>query len=132
MIDKITIENFRGILKAEVDSLALLSVLVGPNNSGKSSVLEALHLSSSEGDVGVAVDLTKRRGWAGLVCAYKLFRDPTKQISVRAFERKRENRVSLHLSEHPEPNMVEPVEREPCFRPYSSVDSHTRANRHRR
>ena len=44
MIRTLTLRNFRGVREGEL-RLAPLTVLVGPNNSGKSSVLEALFLA---------------------------------------------------------------------------------------
>lgn len=42
MIKTIEIQNFRGVKQGKVDGLSPLSILVGPNNCGKSTVLEAL------------------------------------------------------------------------------------------
>lgn len=44
MINKIIIENFRGIPSLEVDQLKRISVFSGKNNVGKSTLLEALFL----------------------------------------------------------------------------------------
>jgi len=44
MITKLSIKNFRGIEKGELE-LAPLTILLGGNNSGKSSILEALFLA---------------------------------------------------------------------------------------
>jgi len=43
MITKLEIKNFRGIEEGNIE-LAPLTILVGPNNSGKSTILEALFL----------------------------------------------------------------------------------------
>lgn len=42
MIQKLTIENFRGIKELSLDDMKRISILTGKNNVGKSSVLEAL------------------------------------------------------------------------------------------
>ncbi len=44
VIERLALRNFRGVIKGELD-LAPLTVLVGPNNSGKTTVLEALLLA---------------------------------------------------------------------------------------
>jgi len=44
MITKLSIKNFRGIEKGELE-LAPLTILLGSNNSGKSTILEALFLA---------------------------------------------------------------------------------------
>ena len=47
MIESIQIRDFRGIQTGQVDSFRKFNLLVGPNNSGKSAVLEALYLAST-------------------------------------------------------------------------------------
>jgi len=44
MITKITLENFRGFRTLELDGLQRVNLIVGANNSGKTSLLEALVL----------------------------------------------------------------------------------------
>jgi hypothetical protein len=47
MIESIHIKNFRGIQTGQIDGFRKFNLLVGPNNSGKSAVLEALYLAST-------------------------------------------------------------------------------------
>lgn len=47
MIESIQIKNFRGIQSGRIDRFRKFNLLVGPNNSGKSSVLEAIYLAST-------------------------------------------------------------------------------------
>jgi hypothetical protein len=47
MIRSVTIKGYRGLEHFEMDKLGRINLLVGKNNSGKSSVLEALYLLSS-------------------------------------------------------------------------------------
>lgn len=42
MITSVRIEDFRGVREGGVEGLAPISILVGPNNSGKSTVLDAI------------------------------------------------------------------------------------------
>lgn len=44
MITKLRIKNFRGIKEGEIE-LAPLTILLGGNNSGKTTILEALFLA---------------------------------------------------------------------------------------
>lgn len=44
MLRNIKIEGFRGIRSIELDELQIINVLIGENNSGKTSVLEAIQL----------------------------------------------------------------------------------------
>ncbi len=46
VITKLKLENFKGIKKGEIE-LAPLTILIGPNNAGKTTVLEALFLASN-------------------------------------------------------------------------------------
>ena len=43
-LSKLTVENFRGIACVEVDLHRDITVLIGENNTGKTTILEALHL----------------------------------------------------------------------------------------
>ncbi|MBT9588747.1 AAA family ATPase [bacterium] len=44
MVESLAIESFRGIQKADISGLTSVSVLVGPNGSGKTTVMEAIHI----------------------------------------------------------------------------------------
>jgi len=44
VIRKLRLENFRGVVKGEIE-LDKLTILVGPNNSGRTTILEALFLA---------------------------------------------------------------------------------------
>ena len=47
IIGRIEVRNFRGIKETSIDGLSQLSILIGKNGAGKSSLLEALYLVSS-------------------------------------------------------------------------------------
>ncbi|MEM9493163.1 MAG: AAA family ATPase, partial [Myxococcota bacterium] len=49
MLTSFTIKNYRGFKELSMDPLARVNLLVGANNSGKSSVLEALELWATQG-----------------------------------------------------------------------------------
>ncbi|HXM44624.1 MAG TPA: AAA family ATPase [Bryobacteraceae bacterium] len=51
-LDRLTIERFRGLQDLTLDNLGRVNLLVGPNNSGKTSVLEAISLFSRPLDLG--------------------------------------------------------------------------------
>jgi ABC-type cobalamin/Fe3+-siderophores transport system ATPase subunit len=61
MIQRLEIENFRGLDKLCLDGLARINVLVGANNVGKTSVLEAMSLVCNAGREEVLVQLMQRR-----------------------------------------------------------------------
>lgn len=66
MLKTLTIENLRGIRKAAIEGLAPLTVFVGANGSGKSTVLEAAGVACSGGAPAVALPALLAREWLGL------------------------------------------------------------------
>ena len=46
MIEKIDLKGFRGIAKGAIETSAQINLFVGPNNAGKSTILEAIYLAS--------------------------------------------------------------------------------------
>ncbi len=49
MIEKLVIHRFRGIREGVIDDLGKVNLLIGPNNSGKTSILEMLYLGGVSG-----------------------------------------------------------------------------------
>ena len=49
MIEKLVIHRFRGIREGVLDDVGKVNLLIGPNNSGKSAILELLYLSGVSG-----------------------------------------------------------------------------------
>ena len=62
MISSIKIEAFRGVKEGQLDGLGSINILVGPNNSGKSTCLEAVALVGAAGDAKNVVGLLRHRG----------------------------------------------------------------------
>jgi predicted ATPase len=62
MINSIEIEGYRGFDRFEMGDLGMINLLVGRNNSGKTSVLEAIYLLTSKGDPTAIWQLLWRRG----------------------------------------------------------------------
>lgn len=62
MIRRLTIDGFRGFQHYEVSNLGRVNLLVGTNNCGKTTVLEAVHLMASVGDSTALFDTCARRG----------------------------------------------------------------------
>lgn len=71
MITAVSISGFRGVRMGVVEGLGALSVLVGPNGSSKSTILDAVMLAASFDPLGAARYVTQRR--AGLRGARWLF-----------------------------------------------------------
>jgi hypothetical protein len=51
MFTSLSIENFKGFKRLELDSLQRVNLIVGPNNSGKTALLEALFLLIGEANL---------------------------------------------------------------------------------
>ena len=49
MIEKLVIHRFRGIREGVLEDIGKFNLLIGPNNSGKSSILEMLYLGGTSG-----------------------------------------------------------------------------------
>ena len=78
MITAIAIKNLRGIREGELKDLAPLTILVGPNNSGKSTVLDAIMIAASP-DVREGLNcILNRRGGLSTPQAWLLRRMGTK------------------------------------------------------
>ncbi|MBO1349450.1 MAG: AAA family ATPase [Hormoscilla sp. GUM202] len=62
MLKSLIIENFRGFKTFELQDLGRVNLLVGTNNSGKTSILEALHILCSRTDMNSIQQLMAYRG----------------------------------------------------------------------
>jgi hypothetical protein len=49
MIEQLAIHRFRGVRRGKLEDFGKFNVLIGPNNSGKTSVLEMLYLTGASG-----------------------------------------------------------------------------------
>lgn len=49
MIERLVIHRFRGIREGVLDDLGKVNLLIGPNNSGKTTILEMLYLGGTSG-----------------------------------------------------------------------------------
>ena len=64
MLNSIELEDFRIFRRYKVSGLSRVNLLVGKNNIGKTSVLEAIYLLASRGDPSVLAKLAWQRGEA--------------------------------------------------------------------
>jgi hypothetical protein len=62
MLSRIKIVNYRGFRSYNLHGLTGVNLLVGKNNSGKTALLESIHLLASGGDPTVLVSAATRRG----------------------------------------------------------------------
>jgi predicted ATPase len=62
MIQQLTVDGFRGFQRFEMHGLGRVNLLVGANNCGKTSILEAVQIFRSSGDPSSLWQVTSRRG----------------------------------------------------------------------
>jgi len=98
MITKVWINGLRGIWKGHLNALSPITFLVGPNNSGKSTVLDALHLAGSKWVGTGIVDVLGRRPDLEAPARWLFHRganDSSAWVGVGAEEPQRSARVDL-------------------------------------
>jgi energy-coupling factor transporter ATP-binding protein EcfA2 len=62
MLTSIQLDGYRGFQRFEMNGLGRVNLLVGKNNSGKTSILEALNLLALRGDPSALAQVLFRRG----------------------------------------------------------------------
>ncbi|MDM8519987.1 AAA family ATPase [Anaerolineales bacterium HSG6] len=62
MLDGVTIQNFRLFEQFSIDNLARVNLIVGKNNVGKSSLLEALYLMVNQNSPETLIKILEERG----------------------------------------------------------------------
>ena len=65
MLTQLKIRNFRGFQDLTMDSLKAINLLAGENNTGKTSLLEAVFLLSSAGNPRLGINSNVLRGFEG-------------------------------------------------------------------
>ena len=62
MLKRLQIQNFRGFNALEINQLSGINLIAGKNNSGKTSLLEAIFLLAGGGNAQLAVNTNVIRG----------------------------------------------------------------------
>lgn len=62
MIDSLDIKGFRNLADLRIDSLSRVNLITGKNNTGKSSLLEAISLYATKCNLGIILQLLEERG----------------------------------------------------------------------
>ena len=62
ILDSLEIRSFRGFHHLQIERLGRVNLVVGKNNVGKSSLLEALRLYACRGHLGIIWEILKTRG----------------------------------------------------------------------
>lgn len=62
MLDSLAIKNFRNLKDLRFRSLSRVNLITGKNNTGKSTILEAIAIYATKGDMGLIYQLLQERG----------------------------------------------------------------------
>ena len=62
MLNSLEIRNFRNLKELKINSLGNVNLITGKNNTGKSTLLEAVALYASKGDFNFLYQLLNERG----------------------------------------------------------------------
>jgi energy-coupling factor transporter ATP-binding protein EcfA2 len=84
VIEWAEIQNLRGIRTGKIEKLSAINVIVGPNNSGKSTVLEGLLVLAAHDSLGQVVQYLTSRGGKPAAALGRAWGDATSPIVVRA------------------------------------------------
>jgi len=62
MLDSLYIKNYRNLQALTISSLSRVNLIIGKNNTGKSTILEAIAIYASKGDLNLIYELISERG----------------------------------------------------------------------
>jgi ABC-type branched-subunit amino acid transport system ATPase component len=80
-IKNLSIENFRGFERLTMNGLGRINLIVGANNCGKTTVLEAINILAAHGDASAIWEVLNRRGEVSWV-----EQDEPKKSTVKYYE----------------------------------------------
>jgi predicted ATPase len=125
MISSIQIKGFRGVREGQVEKLSPISILVGPNNSGKSTCLEAIACVGFGSSAAGIADLLLRRGGPALNALRHVFADNAKQTEIAVHGQQNENEITwktfLSFGGPRDVNRLEQARREGLKEPISKL-----------
>jgi AAA15 family ATPase/GTPase len=62
MLNSLNIRNYRSLKQLKINSLGKVNLITGKNNTGKSTILEAIALFAGKGDLGIIYQFLSERG----------------------------------------------------------------------
>lgn len=83
---RVDIEGLRGIARGTVSGIEPMTVIVGPNNAGKTTFLEAVQLADHGAGAGALLELLERRGWLGFASVRALLPSGSAKVSTTRFD----------------------------------------------
>lgn len=90
---KIDIESYRGIENLRIEKLKQINLIVGDNNCGKTSVLEAMELFRSSADMANIYRIARQRESLSLLSSNSIF-----DSFICMFPKKNDNQLRLSIS----------------------------------
>lgn len=101
-IDSIFISEFRGIKTLELQNISHVNIIAGDNNSGKTSILEAIHLLKDPADFYnvIKTSLLRKSTFSGKIAAYENFINmlPAKTLRTEVKAKGSIGNVSIKIS----------------------------------
>jgi hypothetical protein len=107
--DSILIESYRSLKNINFEQLGRVNLIVGINNAGKTSVLEAVYLLANQTDPRGLLELLRRRTRMDPNSSpdFLVNQLPSNVIISGAFDIRSENKVSLEISVREQPEDVD-------------------------
>ncbi|WP_160328452.1 MULTISPECIES: AAA family ATPase [Pseudomonas] len=104
--ESVSIESYRSLRGIDFEKLGRVNLIVGINNAGKTSVLEAVYLLANQADPRGLLELLRRRTRTDIASAPEFFVNqlPTDVKISGNFDRKRDNKVTLDISVKGQPD----------------------------
>ncbi len=89
MFKDLSIRNFRGIKKSDIEGFEQINLFFGKNNCGKSSLLEAIFLIAGQSNASLPVTINNFRNYA---------RFAENDLNINFYKRNTQNKI--HISAH--------------------------------
>ena len=101
MLDSLDIRNYRNLKELRITSLGRVNLITGRNNTGKSTILEAVAIYATKGDLYLIYELLGERGenFRQNIRSNELSKNPI-DSNMRTFSSLFTNRVISFLREH--------------------------------
>lgn len=101
MLDSLYIKNYRNLKELRISSLGMVNLITGKNNTGKSTILEAVAIYATKGDLNLIYELLGERGenFRQSVRPNEVSKNPT-ESNIRTFSSLFNNRVISFERDH--------------------------------
>lgn len=86
-LDSIYIDGFRGFKDFKLTDIKDVNILVGENNSGKTSLLEAIHILEYPGEIGHYINVCRQREGKGKITPYSIFENSLRKDNIQPYKK---------------------------------------------